>query len=142
MALKRKTIEFNNLKFICNCRIIPFKGYSAINLFGKIYTRKSEEEVKRYLQTNNGRVWYRHEYMHTLQKESLGLWILFYILYLWYFFKAWPFFMKWKQAYRTIPFELEAYKLQNDNYDLSSYQSHWKHYIKSNKERKTTIVRR
>lgn len=128
-----KSIKFNKLKFICNCRIIPPKGYSAITLFGRVYTRKDEDTVKRYLETKRGQIWYHHEYMHVMQKEAIGSWFVFYILYLWYFFKAWPFFMNWRQAYRTIPFELEAYQVEDD-FDI--WKSYWKYYVRSNKERK------
>lgn len=132
-----KSIKFNQLKFICNCRIIPPKGYSAITLFGNVYTRKDEDTVKRYLETKRGKIWYHHEYMHVMQKKSIGSWIIFYILYLWYFFKAWPLFMNWRQAYRTIPFELEAYTVE-DNFDI--IESCWRYYIRTNKERKTLKV--
>ena len=51
-----RKIEFQDLKFVCGCKILPPKGYSAITLFGTVYTRKSADVVWRYLQTNRGKI--------------------------------------------------------------------------------------
>ena len=42
--------------------------------------------------------------------------------------------MSWKQAYKTIPFEYEAYMKQDD---LHYVKSAWQDYIRTNKVRKT-----
>ena len=131
-----KKIEFQGLKFVCGCKILPPKGYSAITLFGTVYTRKSADEVLRYLQTNRGRIWAHHEEMHIYQANTFAFmkWFCFYLIYIWQFFKAWPFFMSWKQAYRTIPFEYEAFMKEDDLYCKTST---WRDYIRTNKVRKT-----
>ena len=126
-------ILYKGIKIKCDCKVLPPKGYSAITLFGTVYTRRSEETVQRYLETENGKQWINHEWIHILQKQSLHSWILFYILYLFYFFKMWPFCTtSWNVAYHTIPFELESYINQSD---LEYDKSKWKKYVKTNKER-------
>lgn len=129
-------MKYNDIKIRCNCKILPPKGYSAITLFGTIYTRKSEKEVEEYLKTCKGQQWINHERIHMLQHDDMNSWILFYLLYFYYFIIAWLWFMKWKDAYHTIPFEIEAYQNQLD----SCYPySRWRNYIKNIKERKETL---
>lgn len=134
-----KTLKYKYITFITGCKLLPPQGYSAITLFGYVFTRKSYSEVSNILSTPKGKVWANHESIHIAQKTKVWskTWIVFYILYLFYFFKAWPFSMSWKIAYKTIPFEIEAYQNQGlldypDNYN----ESMWKRYIYSNKVRK------
>ena len=58
------------MKIIYN-KIIPFKGYLAINLFGIIFVRK---EYKNYI----NKTIINHEQIHTEQMKELG-YIFFYI---------------------------------------------------------------
>lgn len=91
------------MKIIYNS-IIPFKGFSAINLFGVVFARK--EFKGRITPTTM-----RHETIHTVQMRELG-YIGFYIIYI----------VEWlvrlcltpKSAYRNISFEQEAYSRQGD----------------------------
>lgn len=134
-----KILKYKDITFITGCKLLPPPGYSAITLFGYVFTRKSYSEVSKILSTNKGKVWANHEGIHIAQKAQVWskTWIVFYILYLFYFFKAWPFSMTWKVAYKTIPFEMEAYRNQEllnypDNYNYSI----WKLYICPNEIRK------
>lgn len=79
--------------------IIPFKGFSAINLFGVLFARPEVVITERML---------NHEQIHTAQMKELG-YILFYVIY----------FIEWLvrlmfpgNAYRNISFEREAYDNQ------------------------------
>lgn len=89
------------MKIVYN-RFIPFKGFSAINLFGVIFARKECKVTPRTI---------NHEKIHTAQMRELG-YIGFYTLY----------FLEWlvrlvvatKTAYRGISFEVEAYEHQYD----------------------------
>lgn len=131
-------IEFQDLKFRCDCKILPPKGYSAITLFGTVYTRKSADVIERYLETERGKIWAHHEAMHIYQADTFNptflKWFLFYIVYIYEFLKAWPFFMCWKQAYKTTCFELEAYYYQDE---LAITDSNWWQWLWSNESRKT-----
>lgn len=131
-----KTLKYKGITFITGCKLLPPPGYSAITLFGYVFTRKSYADVSRYLSMDRGKIWANHENIHILQKKEVWskTWLIFYILYLFYFFKAWPFSMNWKTAYKTIPFELEAYSNQSN---LEYTTSNWKKYCLSNKDRKT-----
>lgn len=84
-------------------RLIPFPGFSAINLFGILFVRKDAKVTERTL---------NHERIHTAQMIEM-LFIFFYIWYL----------VEWiikifiygpSQAYYEIGFEKEAYKWDND----------------------------
>lgn len=130
-------LKYNNLTFIYGCKILPPVGYSAINLFGYVFTRKTYNSLVDYLNSSRGDSWCRHEAIHTIQADRFQprflRWVLYYIVYLYEFFKAWPLFMSWRQSYRTICFELEAYKNQGDpNYTTSQFE----HYVYTNEVRK------
>lgn len=89
------------MKVIYN-KLIPVKGFSAINLFGVIFAR---EEYKQLTPLT-----LRHEAIHSAQMREL-LWVGFYLAY----------FLEWlyrlcttKNAYRKISFEVEAYANQGN----------------------------
>jgi hypothetical protein len=90
------------VKIIVN-NLIPFKGFTAMMLFGIMFVRKD----KAYHVTENT---IRHEKIHVAQAREM-FWIFF---YLWYgvewLIKS---FMHGKDAYYIISFEREAYR--NDN---------------------------
>lgn len=90
------------MKIIYN-KIIPFKGFEAINLFGVVFVREEYKYISPY--TKN------HEQIHTLQMKELG-YIGFYILYL----LEWIYRLIFhtKTAYSGISFEREAYEHQCD----------------------------
>lgn len=91
------------MKIIKN-NFIPFKGFSAINLFGFVFTRRNSLSD----------ITINHEEIHTQQMKELG-YIFFYILY----------FIEWiirlftkgcssNDAYYAISFEQEAYANERD----------------------------
>lgn len=90
------------MKIIYN-NIIPFKGFSVVNLFGVLFTR---------VQRLSRRI-INHEGIHTVQMKELG-YIGFYIIYL----LEWLYrLVTTKNAYRSISFEREAYANEsNPNY--------------------------
>ena len=91
------------MKVIYN-KIIPFKGFVAINLFGVIFARKEYKPLSE--QTIN------HEKIHTAQMKEL----LYIGFYLWYLLSFLYLVIKYspKKAYRNICFEKEAYANEND----------------------------
>lgn len=97
------------MKIIYN-KVIPFKGFLAINLFGIIFARKP---LNQYV--------VNHEKIHTAQMKELA-YIFFYILYvLEWFIKL---FIYGSKAYYNISFEKEAF---NNMYNLN-YLKTRKHY--------------
>lgn len=87
-------------------KLIPFKGFKAINLFGVIFVRKGA----RMTSTD-----FNHEAIHTAQMKELG-YVFFYVLYL----IEWLYRLcKSGNAYRNISFEREAYENEDDVLPLS-----------------------
>lgn len=99
------------MKIIYN-KLIPFRGFLAINLFGVLFVRGSWRDV-------NARLLY-HEKIHTAQMRELG-YIFFYILYLleWLYRLA-----KEGNAYMNISFEREAYENEN-NFEYLQTRKKW-----------------
>jgi hypothetical protein len=84
------------MKIICN-NIIPFRGFTAINLFGILFVRKNVILTDRVL---------NHEKIHTIQMREL----LYIPFYLWYVFEWLIKLIKYgMESYRNISFEREAY---------------------------------
>lgn len=86
-------------------KIIPFKGFYAINLFGVYFIREEYKNIPiRDIDLN-------HEAIHTAQMKEMG-YIFFYI---WYFIE-WVIrlFINGRSAYRKLSFEQEAYTNQNN----------------------------
>lgn len=84
------------MKIIYN-KLIPFKGFSAINLFGVLFAREGVHITCTTIS---------HERIHTEQMKELG-YIFFYLLYLLEWLVKLPFYGK--KSYRNISFEREAY---------------------------------
>lgn len=91
------------MKVIYN-KVIPFKGFKCINLFGMLFVRegctmRAED--------------YNHEAIHTAKMKEL-LYVSFYLLYvlewLWHLARL----RDTKAAYRAVSFEREAYAFQSD----------------------------
>ena len=89
------------MKIIRN-KIIPFKGFKAINLFGILFVRGESVITNRVLS---------HESIHTAQMKELW-YIGFYILYLMEFLYKLIILRNAHKAYRNISFEKEAYKFE------------------------------
>ena len=99
------------MKIVRN-RWIPFRGFSAINLFGIIFVRKDLPEEyltnRRWLETI-----VRHERIHTRQMLEL-LVLPFYLLYIIEWLVRLAICRNADRAYRSISFEQEAYDHQDD----------------------------
>lgn len=91
------------MKIIRN-RLIPFKGFKAINLFGVVFVRRECAMTATDL---------NHEAIHTAQMREM-LYLIFYLAYLiewlWHLVAC----RNAKEAYRRISFEREAYANQSD----------------------------
>lgn len=89
-------------------RILPPKGFIAINLFGMLFVRKA------YVSHVNDRV-LNHERIHTAQMVET-LFVFFYILYLleWLFWLIRSLFDRGINPYRSISFEREAFSNDQD----------------------------
>lgn len=87
------------MKIIYN-KILPIKGYAAINIFGFVFARKELNPISD--RTKN------HEAIHTAQGKEL-IWIFFYLLYGLEWFIRLIQYRNSKLAYRNISFEKEAY---------------------------------
>lgn len=95
------------MKIIIN-KIIPFKGFKCINLFGILFCRKQLNKID-----------INHEAIHTKQMQEM-LYIPFYIWYvIEYLIKLFT-----GSTYRDLSFEREAY---DNQYNLS-YLNNRKHY--------------
>lgn len=104
------------MKIIKN-KLIPFKGFIAINLFGFLFVRQ-ELAHKLDAETIN------HEAIHTEQMKELlylGFYILYFLEWLYKVIFKYPFSHK---AYRNISFEKEAYKYEKQ----LDYLNHRKHF--------------
>mgnify|MGYP006956034496 CR=1 FL=1 len=107
------------MKVVYN-RFIPFRGYLAINLFGVLFVRGTEQEKKYRI---NGKV-LNHESIHTAQMKELG----YVFFYLWYFVEYCIirlFHRKQGCAYHDVSFEEEAYLYENDY----QYLQNRHHYV-------------
>lgn len=83
-------------------KFIPFRGYKAINLFGIVFAKKFLNKVD-----------INHESIHTAQMKEL----LFVGFYIWYLIEWLILLIKYrgfKQAYKNIRFEKEAYLHEKD----------------------------
>lgn len=123
LFLYMKVIDFYNTKLYIN-KIIPFKGFLAMQLFSFIFMR---EEYEEYITSSPTMIHttVNHENIHKEQIKDFGIlfkWcpflqiliggILFYLIY----------FFEWigrlitfdKNAYKNISFEQEAYKHERD----------------------------
>lgn len=87
-------------------KIIPFKGFRAINLFGVLFVRGNAVLSATTI---------RHEKIHSAQMKEL-LYIPFYV---WYVIEWLVRLLGKGRAYRNISFEKEAYTKQGDSDYLS-----------------------
>lgn len=105
------------MKIIKN-NIIPFPGFTAINLFGVLFVRKGAEVSPLLL---------NHESIHTAQIKELW-YVGFYLLYL----LEWLYRLPGGRAYYNISFEREAYIHQGDPEYLERREKFaWRQFFKS-----------
>lgn len=117
------------MKIIYN-KLIPFKGFLAINLFGILFVRKEKDGSNPVISEYT----INHESIHTKQIKELG-YIFFYI---WYFIE---WIINWLRcgdsmmAYYAISFEMEAYENQYNQEYLSTRKKYsWLKYYKNNNQ--------
>lgn len=115
-------------KLIYN-KIIPFKGFVAINLFGLIFVRK---EKKAYIENNYyaKSVLLNHELVHTVQYKEL-LYVFYLPLYILnYVINLFVYKFSFSKAYKNICFEREAFKYEHSDYYLEQRDSYsWLKYV-------------
>ena len=83
-------------------KIIPFKGYGAINLFGTVFAKPWMEMNKKVI---------NHESIHTAQMRELG-YIPFYLIYL--LECVYRLISCKGNEYRRLSFEREEYNHEHD----------------------------
>ena len=98
------------MKVIYN-RLIPFRGFTAINLFGRVFARTECKPIS--CRTR------RHQAIHTAQMKETG-YVGFYLIYIAEWLWRWVRMRNALAAYRAIRFEREAYAHQDDLYYLSN----------------------
>lgn len=103
------------MKIVYNS-IIPFKGFLAINICGVLFVRKELKKALTEVDIN-------HESIHTAQIKEL-FYIGFYLLYLIEWVVRLCQHRNFKKAYRSISFEVEAYKYENDAEYLKTREPH------------------
>lgn len=91
------------MKVIYN-RLIPFKGYKCVNLFGVLFVREG------CTMTDTD---YNHEAIHTAQMKEL-LYVPFYVLYVLEWLLLWTKYHGAHTAYLHISYEVEANLFQSD----------------------------
>ena len=107
-------------------------GTLAITLFGVVYckSRLRADEINKSDKIDS--LLESHETIHVRQAESVhDSWILYYLKYIWQWLMNFPLiFINIHAPYKFIPFELEAYRYQDDwNYCLGICEK-WKDYNK------------
>lgn len=97
-------MSIEDIKIHTNSKLFLFpilKNHSAITLGKHVFVKK-DVYSDRLL---------RHEYIHLIQQNKLGT-IYFYLFYMYCFLNLYSTTKDLKRAYRAIPFEVEAYELQ------------------------------
>lgn len=106
-------------------KLLPPKGFAAINLFGFVFVRYGTQL------SNQSK---RHEAIHTQQMKYM-LYVFFYV---WYGFEWLIRLIQYrnaKTAYYNISFEREAYANDQQNDYLSTRKAYtWSNYIRMTKE--------
>jgi len=100
------------MKIIYN-KVIPFRGFSAIMLFGVIFARREYEPLPERV--------INHESIHKAQAKENGGYVLYYVKYIYWWIR---------KGYRNNPFEKEAYQNDNNLLYLTMRDKHaWKKHI-------------
>ena len=86
---------------VLSSNILPFKGFSAINLFGIVVARKDCLPLSKHI--------LNHEAIHSRQIKEL-LFVGFYILYLFEWLLRLLYYRNPMKAYKAISFEKEAFE--------------------------------
>lgn len=154
MLFKSKPSDIKEAQLMC-MKHYPWKGYKFMMWCGRIVYREDKKyDIEEYMKSKDGIISKRHETIHLRQaeKQSGDSWVKYY----WRYFVEWvkgnPIIHPSSSAYYTIPFEVEAYALEETegaevNYDTSllkskytlkdrkdTYRNHryeWKSYVKT-----------
>ena len=103
---------------IVRTTILPFRGFSAINLLGVLFVHPGVYLSHELM---------NHERIHTAQQREM-LFVFFYLAYMLEWLTRLP--MR-GNAYRNISFEREAYANQRNLASLDSRRPYaWRHYMK------------
>lgn len=116
------------MKKIIYNKLIPLKGYVAINLFGIIFARK---EYEAQIENSYFRkvTLLNHELIHTAQYKEL-LYVFYLPLYLLNYIINLFVYLSFKKAYKNICFEREAKDKECDDYYLERKRHFaWLSYI-------------
>lgn len=121
---------------------LPFHGFFAMTLFGKMWIRKSNRDKwSFYERTGKANIMKNHEMIHVKQAVSTGnSWLKFYLKYIFEWIKCIPIINGFNFSYFMNSFELEAYGNESDmTYSTVNFDgaTEWKKYARlSNKKRK------
>lgn len=103
-------------------KLIPFKGYCAINLFGIIFARKGAKVSKATI---------NHEGIHTAQMKEM-LFVFFYLWYIVEYLIRLIIYWNHSRAYTLISFEQEAYDHERESNYLKQrdHYSWWQYLVR------------
>lgn len=102
-------------------KILPFKGYKILNLFGILFVRKDKRITEYDI---------NHENIHNAQMQEM-LWIFFYLWYVIEYIIVRLFHNKQLKSYHDVSFEEEAHSNEQDlNYLLKRKHYSWVKYLK------------
>lgn len=102
----------------------PLSGYKFMSWCGMmIYRSKKQEVIDRYMSMELGKKSRRHENFHLKQAQHMKhpSWLSYYSRYVWEWIKGNPIIHPASSAYETIPFEVEAYALDDNEEALQNY---------------------
>lgn len=110
-------------------KIIPIKGFAAVNIFGVVFVREEAQTYFDYDPNSYTRM-INHEGIHTKQMQEL-LFMPFYVWYLLEWVVRLVMYRDMRKAYRNISFEREAYANQyNWDYNKERKRYAFIQYIK------------
>lgn len=130
----------------------PFSGYKFMSWCGRmIYRESNKDRIQREIGTSKFETSKIHETIHLRQAQVEGSWVKYYLKYFWEWLKGNPIISPASSAYKTIPYEIQAYANEdNPDYinnfpadDLSRYtlknrkkvyrehRDEWRKFIKS-----------
>ena len=153
MLFKSKPSDFSE-PVLYEMKHYPFSGYKYMMWCGRmIYRSSKKDKIMSEIGTERFKTSKRHESFHLMQAKIHGKnsWIRYYWKYFCEWIKGNPIINPSSSAYYTIPFEVEAYALEDkqsalDKYDASLLKSkytfkkrkklykskvNWKAFIKS-----------
>ena len=98
---------FNNIYL----QILTRNTLAIVLPWGVIFRQKEKDVLLTLL---------RHEVKHVMQIKEKGMW-MFYISYLWEYFKKYVHYKKHFHAYMMNPYEMEARKEEDKDWDPYKY---------------------